>query len=219
MKRSLLLFTCLILCCSLIVIGADKSKKINNLEKKTAPLDVRTTHQQPTQAPVLAPVVTPEVLPEGDDVPSPTAEAGSAAFQLNWYSINSGGAINATSTNFKMGLSVGQSVAGEGSSTNYNMGIGFWYGAGGGGGYVCPIEITGDVNTNGSITSADIIYMVVFVFKGGPAPQPCPAAGDVNCSGSDTSADIIFLVNHVFKGGPLPCDACTLDDIQVICLF
>ena len=208
MKRSLLLFTCLILCCSLIVIGADKSKKINNLEKKTAPLDVRTTHQQPTQAPVLAPVVTPEVMPEVDDVPNPTAESGSAAFQLNWYSINAGGAINATSTNYKMGLSVGQSVAGEGSSTNYKMGIGFWYGAGAGVD-PCPILITGDVNETGAITSADIIALVNYVFKGGAPPQPCEAAGDVNCTESVTSADIIYLVVHVFKGGPAPCDACT----------
>ncbi len=208
MKRSLLLLTCLILCCGLIVIGADKSKKINNLEKKTAPLDVRTTHQQPTQAPVLAPVVTPGVMPEGDDVPNPTAESGSAAFQLNWYSINAGGAINATSTNYKMGLSVGQSVAGEGSSTNYKMGIGFWYGAGGTT-VVCPIEITGDVNVNGTITSADIIYLVGYVFKSGPTPLPCEASGDVNCSENVTSADIIYLVNHVFRSGPLPCDACT----------
>jgi hypothetical protein len=73
----------------------------------------------------------------------------------------------------------------------------------------CSIVMTGDVNTNGSITSADIIGMVNFVFKGGAHPQPCDAAGDVNCSGSVTSADIIGLVNFVFKGGAPPCDACT----------
>jgi len=51
--------------------------------------------------------------------------------------------------------------------------------------------------------------MVNHVFKGGPAPIPCPAAGDVNCDGQLTSADIIYLVNHVFKGGPAPCNVCT----------
>jgi hypothetical protein len=73
----------------------------------------------------------------------------------------------------------------------------------------CPIVLTGDVNNNGSITSADIIYLVGYVFKGGPAPLPCIAAADVNCNGSVTSADIIYLVGYVFKGGPAPCDACT----------
>jgi len=75
---------------------------------------------------------------------------------------------------------------------------------------VCPIDLMGDVDTSGSVSSADIIYMVNSVFKGGPAPLPVPEAGDVNCSSSRTSADIIFLVNFVFKGGAAPCDACTL---------
>jgi len=72
------------------------------------------------------------------------------------------------------------------------------------------ISLTGDVNQSGTLTSADIIYMVNFVFKSGSLPQPCEANGDVNCNGSVTSADIIYMVNHVFKSGPEPCDVCTL---------
>ena len=73
----------------------------------------------------------------------------------------------------------------------------------------CPITVTGDVNISGSITSADVITLVNYVFKSGLPPQPCVAAGDVNCNGSVTSADVISLVNFVFKGGTPPCDACT----------
>ena len=73
----------------------------------------------------------------------------------------------------------------------------------------CLITLPGDVNVTGSVTSADIIYLVGFVFKGGVAPLPCEANGDVNCSGSVTSADIIYLVGFVFKGGTPPCDICT----------
>jgi len=62
----------------------------------------------------------------------------------------------------------------------------------------------GDVNESGSINSADIIYLVNYVFKGGAPPTCSPTAGDVNCSGSTNSADVIFLVNYVFKGGPPP---------------
>jgi hypothetical protein len=72
----------------------------------------------------------------------------------------------------------------------------------------CLIEVDGDVNATGSLTSADIIYLVNHVFKGGPEAQPCAANGDVNCSGTVTSADIIYMVNHVFKGGDPPCDIC-----------
>jgi len=82
---------------------------------------------------------------------------------------------------------------------------------------VCPIADAGDVNTDGVVTSADIIYLVGYVFKGGPAPKPCDAAGDVNCTGSVTSADIIYLVSYVFKGGPPPCDVCGLIPVTWSC--
>jgi len=75
---------------------------------------------------------------------------------------------------------------------------------------ICPIEKTGDVNESGTITSADIIYLVGYVFKGGDPPTPCVGSGDVNCSGSVTSADIIYLVGFVFKGGDPPCDFCEM---------
>jgi hypothetical protein len=74
----------------------------------------------------------------------------------------------------------------------------------------CPVAITGDVNLIGDLTSADIIYLVNYVFKAGTLPMPCEAAGDTNCSGSVTSADIIQLVGHIFKGDDPPCDVCTL---------
>jgi hypothetical protein len=72
----------------------------------------------------------------------------------------------------------------------------------------CLIQIPGDVNVSGALTSADIIYLVMHVFKGLDCPQPCCANGDVNCSGAVTSGDIIYMVNRVFKGGPEPCDIC-----------
>lgn len=79
----------------------------------------------------------------------------------------------------------------------------------------CIVDITGDVNESGSITSADIIYLVNSVFLSGPAPQPCMGAGDVNCSGQVSPADIIWLVNYVFKSGGAPCDICTSPYAQV----
>jgi hypothetical protein len=74
----------------------------------------------------------------------------------------------------------------------------------------CPVLVTGDVNEDHIITASDVIYMVNYVFKGGPEPKPVAAAGDANCSGAEDASDIIFLVNHVFKGGPLPCDVCSI---------
>lgn len=67
-----------------------------------------------------------------------------------------------------------------------------------------PPCMTGDVNQTGVINSADIIYLVNYVFKGGLAPKCSASTGDVNCNNAINSADIIFLVNYVFKGGPAP---------------
>jgi glucose/arabinose dehydrogenase len=69
-------------------------------------------------------------------------------------------------------------------------------------------EAAGDVNLSGEVTSADIIYLVNYVFKGGAAPLPVTSNGDVDCSGTITSADIIYLVSYVFKGGAPPCEGC-----------
>ena len=74
----------------------------------------------------------------------------------------------------------------------------------------CAVLITGDVDTSGTITSADVILMVNHVFKSGPPPLPQPEAGDVDCSGNLTSADIIKLVNYTFKSGAPPCNVCTI---------
>jgi hypothetical protein len=75
------------------------------------------------------------------------------------------------------------------------------------------VPMTGDVNETSSITSADVVVMVNFTFKGGVEPIPCEAAGDVNCSGQCTAADIIGIVNYVFKGGDAPCDVCSLIEL------
>ena len=64
--------------------------------------------------------------------------------------------------------------------------------------FVCG-ELTGDQ----ILTSADVIFLVNYVFKGGPAPDP-PSAADMNNDGKANSADIVRLVNHVFKGASAP---------------
>lgn len=76
--------------------------------------------------------------------------------------------------------------------------------------FLCPVAITGDVNVDGVITSADIIYLVNYVFKSAAPPLPVEEAGDVNCDAQVTSADIIYLVNFVFKSDQPPCDVCTI---------
>ena len=64
--------------------------------------------------------------------------------------------------------------------------------------------MAGDTNNDEKLTAADIIYLVNYVFKGGPGPTCGPDVGDVNCTSTTNSADIIYLVNHIFKGGSPP---------------
>jgi len=67
----------------------------------------------------------------------------------------------------------------------------------------------GDVNESWSLTSADIITLVNYVFKGQALAVP-ECAGRANGDPVVNAADIIWLVNTVFKGGPEPQAGCDL---------
>lgn len=123
------------------------------------------------------------------------------AYQLNWLSINGGGAVSASSTNYRLGLSVGQSVAGFASSSSYQMGIGFWYGAGGA--PVCAAT-RGDMDASGTWTPTDAAKMLLCVYiVGWPGCDKCFA--DVNCSGTLTPADAALQLLRVYVLQPYPC--------------
>jgi hypothetical protein len=61
----------------------------------------------------------------------------------------------------------------------------------------------GDANGDGVIDTADVAYLVNYLFLGGPAPDPL-WVGDANGDGVINIADITYLVNYLFMGGPLP---------------
>ncbi len=60
----------------------------------------------------------------------------------------------------------------------------------------------GDANNDNKINLQDIIYLINYIFKGGPLPFNL----DPNNDGKFNLADVIYLVNHIFKGGPEPCE-------------
>jgi aminopeptidase N len=62
----------------------------------------------------------------------------------------------------------------------------------------------GDVNRDGEIDAGDVLYLVNYLFTGGPEPIPMQS-GDVNCDGIVDIIDVIYLINYLFIAGPSPC--------------
>ncbi len=63
--------------------------------------------------------------------------------------------------------------------------------------------IKGDANLDGDISILDLTYLVDFIFRGGPAPDPF-LAGDANCDDDTNILDLTYLVDFIFRGGPIP---------------
>ncbi len=61
--------------------------------------------------------------------------------------------------------------------------------------------IVGDVTGDKKISPADLVYLINYLFKQGPAPTPSES-GDVSCDTNISPADLIFLINFLFKSGP-----------------
>ncbi|MGB5105172.1 MAG: peptidoglycan DD-metalloendopeptidase family protein [Candidatus Zixiibacteriota bacterium] len=64
--------------------------------------------------------------------------------------------------------------------------------------------IKGDVDFNGIITISDAVYLINFIFTGGPAPNPWATAVYIDSNPVVTISDVVFLINFIFAGGPPP---------------
>ena len=69
--------------------------------------------------------------------------------------------------------------------------------------YQCSDFICGDANGDGVIDLGDVLYLVNYLYKGGPPPDPFEA-GDADCSGEVDLGDVLYLINYLYKGGPAP---------------
>ncbi len=74
---------------------------------------------------------------------------------------------------------------------------------------VCPTTYRfGDANYSGGINISDVVYLINYIFAGGPAPFPIKLAGDANCSSAISISDAVYLISYIFAGGPAPCSPC-----------
>ncbi len=65
----------------------------------------------------------------------------------------------------------------------------------------------GDADGSSIISISDAVFLINYIFAGGPPPDPI-AAGDVDCNGIITISDAVYMINYIFAGGAAPCAAC-----------
>ena len=63
--------------------------------------------------------------------------------------------------------------------------------------------IPGDANDDGKVDVNDVVYLINYLFAGGPQPSPFQA-GDVNSDGKTNIVDVVYLINYLFGEGPPP---------------
>jgi len=150
-----------------------------------------------------APFPTSAWAVEDSNHPHSISSGVTANYAIDWYSINSGGATDASSASYNLGASVGQSVAGEATSTNYHLGVGFWYGTGASGCF-CPCQY--DPRCDGIISDVlDVSDTINRAFRGfAPTQDPnCPyERTDVDGSGASDVLDVTKVINVAFRGNP-----------------
>ncbi len=136
-----------------------------------------------------------ENLPVGKEVIIPKDTSSTPQnYHIPWSVLNGGG-TNMASTGYKAMVSTAQSVIGASQSTNYQLKIGYWYG---GKPFVC-----GDANGSENVDIVDIVYLVSYLFKHGPEPDPLYCA-DASGDGKVNIVDIVYLIAYIFKHGPAP---------------
>jgi hypothetical protein len=66
-------------------------------------------------------------------------------------------------------------------------------------------RLHGDANWDNKLNLTDAIYIVNYLFRGGPPPRPTFITGDCNCTGFVDVSDAIYIINYIFRGGTAPC--------------
>ncbi len=70
-----------------------------------------------------------------------------------------------------------------------------------------PLYRCGDADASGAVTISDAVFLINYIFAGGPGPVMV-SAGDADCSALINISDAVYLINYIFAGGPAPCAAC-----------
>jgi len=61
----------------------------------------------------------------------------------------------------------------------------------------------GDCNGDGTVELGDVVYLITYLYKNGPVPNPL-LIGDVNHNGEVELGDVVYLINYLYKSGLPP---------------
>lgn len=61
----------------------------------------------------------------------------------------------------------------------------------------------GDANNSGSFNISDVVYIINYIFSGGPASDP-PCLGDADGNANVNISDAVYLINFIFNSGAIP---------------
>lgn len=72
-------------------------------------------------------------------------------------------------------------------------------------GTICCMATPGDANGDSTINIGDAVYLITYIFRGGPPPAPYElSSGDPNGDCTVNIGDAVYIINFIFKGGPPP---------------
>ena len=69
--------------------------------------------------------------------------------------------------------------------------------------YLC-----GDADNSSFVDIDDVVYLISYIFAGGPAPIPRYCVGDADGSGFVDIDDVVYLISYIFAGGSAPVSYC-----------
>jgi hypothetical protein len=117
--------------------------------------------------------------------------------EINWQVLSTGGETGSNDSYYVSGT-VGQTAVDAGETSGIRVSHGFWQN------FDAPF-LCGDADGSEDIDIDDVVYLIAYIFSGGPPPDPYES-GDADCSGAVDIDDVVYLINYIFSGGNAPCD-------------
>jgi len=173
--------------------------RIMNTEAKAAAQEPQGPAEEVSTKARTSAISPTQISPADHGTPTFMSAIDDKGRQIKWQLVSSGGnSLAGKVTCLLSGLygTVGQTAVGQGSSPSYDMNSGFWQS-------FLTGFLRGDANADGNIDLGDVVYLVNYLYKGGPAPVPLEA-GNCDCDARIDVEDIIYLLNYLLKGGPVP---------------